>query len=65
MDVIGITKQEQYQIFRLVAGILWLGNITFVQQGNQTVVEDENSKLLIIYLPESFKICCIFIGSRT
>lgn len=38
MDVIGITKQEQENIFSLVAGILWLGNVQFKDQGGKTAV---------------------------
>jgi myosin I len=34
MDVIGITKDEQYEIFRLVASILWMGNIEFREAGS-------------------------------
>jgi len=33
MDVIGITKNEQYEIFRLLAAILWMGNIEFREVG--------------------------------
>ena len=33
MDVIGITKNEQYEIFRLLAAILWMGNIEFREGG--------------------------------
>jgi hypothetical protein len=30
MEVVGITEQQRYEIFRLLAAILWLGNIEFV-----------------------------------
>jgi myosin-1 len=42
MDVIGITKQEQENIFSLVAGILWLGNVRFAEQGGRTVIANDD-----------------------
>eukprot|EP00761_Pharyngomonas_kirbyi_P012356 gb/GECH01012383.1/.p1 GENE.gb/GECH01012383.1/~~gb/GECH01012383.1/.p1 ORF type:complete len:1469 (+),score=336.96 gb/GECH01012383.1/:1-4407(+) len=42
MDVIGINKTEQHSIFKLLAGILWLGNISFADEGNEKAkVADE------------------------
>ena len=43
MDIIGINKQEQDNIFRLVAGILHMGNMTFYEdnKGN-AVIQDTN-----------------------
>ncbi|SCW00690.1 LAFE_0C09802g1_1 [Lachancea fermentati] len=39
MEVIGITQQEQDEIFRMLASILWIGNISFVEneEGNAQV----------------------------
>lgn len=39
MQVIGLSQEEQDQIFRLLAAILWIGNITFVEdeEGNAKV----------------------------
>lgn len=31
MRVIGLTQQEQDEIFRMLAIILWLGNVQFVE----------------------------------
>lgn len=41
MDVIGITKQEQEDIFRIVAAVLHLGNISFVEDhtGNAAIAD--------------------------
>ena len=50
MDVIGITKEEQTNILRLVAGILWLGNITFEENGRGCVISDENTLNYAAYL---------------
>ncbi|SCV00461.1 LAMI_0G05204g1_1 [Lachancea mirantina] len=39
MEVIGISQEEQDQIFRLLAAILWIGNVTFVEndEGNSQI----------------------------
>ncbi|EFC37173.1 myosin [Naegleria gruberi] len=50
MDVIGITKEEQSNIMRMVAGILWLGNITFREAGKGSVVEDSGTLDYAAYL---------------
>ncbi|EGG25063.1 myosin IC [Cavenderia fasciculata] len=43
MNVIGITAQEQHNIFKLIAAILWLGNIEFKEQaGDKAVVVDQS-----------------------
>ena len=40
MSIIGINKEEQYDIFRLVASILWLGNVDFTESGERATVSD-------------------------
>lgn len=42
MSVIGLTKPEQDQIFRMLAAILWIGNISFVEneEGNAAIRDD-------------------------
>ncbi|KAL0491036.1 myosin I heavy chain [Acrasis kona] len=40
MDVMGITQQEQKNIFQLLAGILWLGNIQFVELHKDTGIKN-------------------------
>ncbi|GAM28278.1 hypothetical protein SAMD00019534_114540 [Acytostelium subglobosum LB1] len=43
MNVIGINAQEQYNIFKLISGILWLGNVDFTEQaGDKCVVSDQS-----------------------
>ncbi|CCF57947.1 hypothetical protein KAFR_0D02990 [Kazachstania africana CBS 2517] len=39
MQVIGLTQQEQDEIFRMLSAILWIGNITFIEneEGNAQV----------------------------
>ncbi len=41
MGVMGINDDQQYSVLRLVAGILHLGNISFVEQGNYGIVQDD------------------------
>jgi myosin-1 len=40
MDVMGITGEKQADLFCIVAGIMHLGNIAFVEQGNYAMPED-------------------------
>ncbi|KAL8150294.1 hypothetical protein V2J09_020102 [Rumex salicifolius] len=46
MDIVGISKQEQDAIFRVVASILHIGNIEFTkgQEADSSVLKDESSK---------------------
>ena len=41
MRVIGLTQTEQDQIFRLLAAILWIGNVQFTEDdsGNGAIVD--------------------------
>ncbi|XP_068083790.1 unconventional myosin-Ie [Anabrus simplex] len=40
MSVMGLSEAEQTNILKLVAGILHLGNITFVEKGNYSEIQD-------------------------
>eukprot|EP01137_Pigoraptor_chileana_P013366 Opistho-2@66794 len=40
LDVIGVTPQEKYDLFRLLSGILWLGNVVFGEQKDAAFVRD-------------------------
>ncbi|ODV73149.1 myosin 5 CYBJADRAFT_168203 [Cyberlindnera jadinii NRRL Y-1542] len=48
MQIIGIDQEQQDQIFRILAAILWIGNITFVEdeQGNSTVRDSSVTKFV-------------------
>ena len=49
MSVMGISIEDQYSVLTLVAGILHLGNISFVEQDNNyAAVQDDSCKLNII-----------------
>lgn len=39
MDVIGIAEQDRQLVLQIMAGILHLGNIGFLEQGNYAQVE--------------------------
>ncbi len=41
MEVMGITGEVQANLFSIVAGIIHLGNISFTEQGNYAVPEEE------------------------
>ena len=53
MNVIGLSQQEQENIFRLLAVILWLGNIVFeeMEDGNSKI-DDTNVTDFVAYLLE-------------
>ncbi|KAL0481267.1 myosin heavy chain [Acrasis kona] len=40
MDTIGINAHQRKEILKLVAGILWLGNISFVESGTGSEISD-------------------------
>lgn len=46
LSVMGIKDAEVMDIFRLVAGVLHLGNVKFVENGNYSRVADEQCKLI-------------------
>ena len=52
MNIIGITKQEQEDIFRIVAAVLHLGNITFGEddKGNAVVLDASSNSLPFFFL---------------
>ncbi|CCH40511.1 Myosin-1 [Wickerhamomyces ciferrii] len=51
MQTIGVTQDEQDQIFRILAAILWIGNITFMEndEGNSQV-KDTSVTDFVAYL---------------
>lgn len=53
MKVIGLSQGEQDNIFRMLAAILWLGNVTFVEDdsGNSTI-SDQSVVEFVAYLLE-------------
>lgn len=53
MSVIGMTEAEQDDVFRMLAAILWIGNIQFIEddQGNSAIA-DESVIAYVAYLLE-------------
>ncbi|KAF2764174.1 hypothetical protein EJ03DRAFT_356017 [Teratosphaeria nubilosa] len=53
MRVIGMSQQEQDEVFRMLAAVLWIGNITFAEddQGN-AAVRDQSVIDFVAYLLE-------------
>ncbi|KAJ3123943.1 Unconventional myosin-Ie [Nowakowskiella sp. JEL0407] len=52
MSVCGITKQNQTNLHKILAGILHLGNIEFVEEKNNAVVKDKEALEFPAYLLE-------------
>ncbi|KAI7904550.1 P-loop containing nucleoside triphosphate hydrolase protein [Cokeromyces recurvatus] len=53
MNIIGLQKHEQDEIFKILAVILWLGNIIFVEDDNgHSMVSDADVANFIAYLME-------------
>ena len=44
MTVMGLSEDDQYNVLVIVAGILHLGNIGFVEHGNYAAIADDESK---------------------
>lgn len=42
MDVIGIREEDQSSVLQIVAGVLHLGNISFEEQGNYAIPENDD-----------------------
>lgn len=43
-----MTEEDQMNVLQTVAGILHLGNVTFVEKGNYAVIEDDQCKIIVI-----------------
>ncbi|XLU68324.1 hypothetical protein S245_027377, partial [Arachis hypogaea] len=58
LDVIRMSKQDQERVFKLLAAILWLGNITFHETDNENhieVVDDEAATIAATLMQCSLK----------
>ena len=44
MTVMGLSVESQFDVLSIVAGILHLGNVQFVEQGNYAAIADDDSK---------------------
>ena len=41
MSIIGLNKDEQVDIFRLVSAIMWIGNVDFTENAERASVADQ------------------------
>lgn len=60
MEVMGIGREWQTEIFRLLTGILYLGNITFVPDGkDQAQIHDKQVVDMVAYLIQADAAACV------
>lgn len=57
MDVIGISADTREDVLSLVAGILHLGNISFVEDGNYAGIANNDCKHLLSLWGPSSSLC--------
>ena len=50
MTVMGLSEDSQYNVLSIVAGVLHLGNIDFVEHANYASVRDPQCMLLMFVL---------------
>ena len=67
MKIIGLTQQEQDNIFRMLAVILWIGNISFIEDenGNATIRDDSVTNFVAYLLDVNSEILKKAIIERT
>lgn len=67
MNVIGITEEEKDQIFRILASILWIGNITFTEdeEGNAAIADTSVTDFVAYLLQVDAPTLCKSIIERT
>lgn len=44
MNICAVGETEQLAIFHILAGILHLGNVDFVEEGNNAIIADADGK---------------------
>jgi len=52
MTVMGLTEDDQSSVLSIVAGVLHLGNIDFVEHGNYASIQDPQCTKLFLFLFE-------------
>jgi len=50
MDIMGLSKEDQYNIFSLLAGILHLGNVQFGDKNNYATVLSERGICIVFFV---------------
>lgn len=62
MDVVHISKENQENVFAMLAAVLWLGNVSFTVIDNENhvqPVEDEGKKFLDSLKPSTTYLFCM------
>jgi len=54
LNVIGISAQEQDSLFKVLAAILWLGNVDFYEQGDKSIIRDQEGTSCFIIMKTCF-----------
>ncbi|XP_004348329.2 myosin-1 [Capsaspora owczarzaki ATCC 30864] len=52
LKIIGVPEKEQYDLFRLVSAVLWLGNVEIAENADQAYVTDPSTLAHVAYLLE-------------
>jgi myosin-1 len=52
MNVVGIPDENREDILSLIAAILHLGNVNFVEDGNYAKVQNDDCEYIILLLTE-------------
>lgn len=67
MDTIGLSKEEKDNVFRLLSGILWIGNISFVEdeEGNSQIRDTSVTNFVAYLLQVDADLLCKSLVERT
>lgn len=67
MDTIGLSKDEKDNVFRLLAAILWIGNISFVEdeEGNSKIRDESVTNFVAYLLQVDANLLCKSLTERT
>lgn len=66
MKTMGFSDEERHEIFRLLSAILWLGNIEFGENNEQSFIQNEDCLTLFAWLIQSdVEICRKALCKRT
>jgi hypothetical protein len=57
LNVIGISPQEQDSLFKVLASVLWLGNVDFHEQGDKSTIRDTDGTSCLPPRPITFLPC--------
>ncbi|ODQ44208.1 hypothetical protein PICMEDRAFT_18465 [Pichia membranifaciens NRRL Y-2026] len=67
METIGLSKDEMDNVFRLLSGILWIGNISFVEdeEGNSQIRDTSVTNFVAYLLQVDAELLCKSLVERT